>query len=112
MTELPVRRRAEKEEANKRKGEHEGGELRAKAQRERQNDWEDSAPLSLPKHGKKRRKKVRKRILGEQLNDTLKKGEAREAHRLSRTLAGRRMGARRRHLARILAKRRCSHVTT
>ena len=39
--------------------------------------------------------------LGDQLNDAPKKGEVREAHRLSRMLAGRRMGARRRNLTRI-----------
>ena len=51
--------------------------------------------------------KDRPRILGEQLNEALKKGEAREAHRLSRFLAGRRMGARR-IFTRILATRQCS----
>ena len=49
-----------------------------------------------------------KRILGEQLNDGQKKGESGEAHRLSRVLAGRGMGARRGNLTRILAARQCS----
>ena len=56
---------------------------------------------------KKRREKDRKRISGEQLNDAQKKGEAREAHRLSRMVAGRGMGARRRHQPRIPAIRQC-----
>ena len=57
---------------------------------------------------KKRHKKNPKRILGEQLNEALKKGETREAHRLSRPQAGRWMGSRRRNFARILAVRYCS----
>ena len=40
------------------------------------------------------------------------KGEAREAHRLSRLLAGRGMGARRGNLARIPAVRQCSEERT
>ena len=58
--------------------------------------------------GKKRHEKGRKTILGEQLNDALQKGEAREAHRLSRMLAGRGMEARRRHLTSIPTIRQCS----
>ena len=57
---------------------------------------------------KKRHGRHRKRIRGEQVNGALKQGEAREAHRLSRTLAGRGMGARRRPLPRIPAIRQCS----
>ena len=54
---------------------------------------------------KKRHETDRKRIFGEQLNDALKKGEAREAHGLSRMLTGRGMEARSGHLSRIRAKK-------
>lgn len=57
-----------------------------------------SVTLSL---ANKRLENDRKRILGEQLNDAPKTGDLREAHRLSRILAGRR----RRHLSRLPAKR-------
>ena len=57
---------------------------------------------------KKRHGRHRKRIRDEQVNGALKQGEAREAHRLSRTLAGRGMGARRRPWSRIPAIRLCS----
>ena len=43
----------------------------------------------MPGKKKKKHEKDRKRILGEQFNDAPEKGEAREAHRLSRMLAGR-----------------------
>ena len=62
--------------------------------------WRLSINLNL---AKKRHEKDRKRILGEHLKEALKKGEAREAHRLSRLQTGRGMGSRRRNLARILA---------
>ena len=45
------------------------------------------------------------KILGEQLIEVLKTGESREAHRLSRIIAGRGMGTRRRHLSRQTEKR-------
>ena len=54
---------------------------------------------------KKNHENDRKRILGEQLNEALKKGESRETHRLSMILAGRGMGTRRRHLSGLFAKR-------
>ena len=89
---------------------HECGERRQKAQDKRQTDRENLASLDQSVRGKQRgtKKKDRKRILGEQLNDALKKGEAREAHCLSRMLPGRGMGARRRHLSRIPAIRQSS----
>ena len=63
------------------------------------------APFGQPVRGKKKKhENDRKRILGEERNEAVKKGEVREARRLSRMLAGRGMGARR-HLSRILAKR-------
>ena len=67
----------------------EGGEPRA-AEDKRQTPGKNQAPLDQPMPGKKKEhEKDRKRILGEQFNDAPEKGEAREAHRLSRMLAGR-----------------------
>ena len=68
--------------------------------------------LSLCQNLAKKLEKDRTRILGEQLNDALKNEDAREACRLSRTLPGRGMGARRRHVARDTCSEtiRCSWV--
>ena len=82
----------------------EGGQPRAKAEDKRQthgNFGRLSISLCL---ANKRHENDRKWILGEQLNQAVKKGEVREAHRRWRMLAGRGIGARR-HLSRILAKR-------
>ena len=61
----------------------------ANAQDERQINRIFSINLRV---AKKRHEKDSKRPLSEQLDEALKKGEAREAHRLSRMLAGRGMG--------------------
>ena len=97
--EAPKQKRDESEDKKRRSVDHERGEPRAKAQGERLTERIRRLSVSL-RLARTRHEKDRKRILGEYLNEALKKGEAREAHRLSRLLAGRGIGARRRNLAR------------
>ena len=73
--------RDEREEAHRRRGET------AKAGNP------SGASRSAYAWQKKRRENGRKRILGAHLNDALKKGEARDAHRLSRIFSRTRNGS-------------------
>ena len=110
VTKLSKQRRDEREEANKERGAI--TKLGKPEQKRRMNEGltEEIRRLSINLFvdKKKRHEKDRKRVFGEQLNDALRKGEARKPHRLSRMLAGRGMGARRRHHAKTPATRQCS----
>ena len=109
VTKLSKQRRDEREEANKGRGAI--MKLENPEQKRRMNEGltEEIRRLSINQNvAKKKHEKDRKRVFGEQLNDALRKGEAREPHRLSRMLAGRGMGARRRHHAETPATRQCS----
>ena len=67
----------------------EGGEPRAAEDKRQTPRKIRRLSISLCLAKKREHEKDRKRILGEQFNDAPEKGEAREAHRLSRMLAGR-----------------------
>ena len=77
----------------------EGGEPQAETEDKRQTPGKiRRLSISLCLAKKREHEKDRKRILGEQFNDAPEKGEAREAHRLSRMLAGRGIGSKKKAL--------------
>ena len=104
---VTAKERLKRRGEQKKECDQEGGEPRAKAQDERQIGRTNNASLDQSKRDKKEARERQETNLREQLNDAQKKGEAREAHRLSRMVAGRGMGARRRHQPRIPAIRQC-----
>ena len=81
VTTLLKQRRDEREEANKRRSATTKVESTEQKRRMNHRLTEKNRRLSISLcMAKRRHEKDRKRILGEQLNDALKKREAREAH--------------------------------
>ena len=82
------------------------GSLERRCRINKKTRTEKSSASHSPCAWQTRGMKMTKKILpGEQLDEALKKGKSREAHRLSRIRAGRGIGTRRRHLSRLPAKR-------
>ena len=107
VTKLLKQRRDENEEAHRRRSAtaKAGNPEQKRKTNDKLTEKRGRLSVSLCVAEKRRHGSDRKRIPGEQLHDALKKGKAREAHRLSRMQVGPGMEVRRRHLSRMPAKR-------